>query len=152
MYFDSNGNLTGRFTINEAKKMKVVIPAGLCIKAMDSVLEYKDGQVIPSKSYITGRILTPFETWTDETEDESAEDVLNVRHSISEERLAQLRNGNFGSTSQEMALLDSILYYMAQQELANALLVFPDDPIWKKQDQRSSIYRKELGRSRVCDK
>ncbi len=63
--FNEKGQLTGTLELKESQFMHLVVPAGLAIKAMDSVLTYSQGKVDISKSHITGRIMTPFKTFED---------------------------------------------------------------------------------------
>jgi len=122
--FDQEGRLDGIFTIDVNRTMRMVIPAGLCIKTNDSKLVYNDGRVDTARSYINGIVLTPFETFVDsiapQPNSPAQETVIN------QQILDFLMSGNQDSASQYEDLLDSCLYYMTQSVQSNALLIFPD--------------------------
>lgn len=127
--FDQQGKLAGTFSINEPSKMKAVIPAGLCIKATSSKLVYNEGQVNLSESYIHGLVLTPFETFSDLVTPQPNPTAQGL--SINQEMLDAFLGGMAGSASQYEAVLDSSLFYMAQQVQNGTLLIFPDDSVWE---------------------
>ena len=126
--FNGQGQLTGTLELKETQFMHLVVPAGLAIKAMDSVLTYSEGKVDASKSHITGRILTPFKTFEDvlptDTQESASKRVMDAK------TFAALsgKAGSISGNTQTLNVLHQSLYYIAQRAQIDALLVFPDDP------------------------
>lgn len=123
--FNKNGQLNGSFRLDGTQKMRIVVPAGLMIKATDSFLDYRQGQVNASASYIEGRILTIYETWTDDWPGGGDQGGSAETHSLGQEDLESLLNSSGASNE---ALVDSALYFIVQGAQSNALHLFPDDP------------------------
>ena len=121
--FNKNGQLNGSFRLDGMQMMRVVVPAGLCIKVTASFLDYRQGQVNPSSSYIEGRILTRYETWTgDQTTGDTWDDAPD--HALTWEQIGVITQSG---TAPDNDLVTSALYFIAQGAQSNTLLLFPDN-------------------------
>ena len=126
--FNEQGQMTGTLELKESQFMHLVVPAGLAVKAMDSVLTYSQGKVDTSKSHITGRIMTPFKTFEDVLPTDTQ--ISASKRVMDQKTFATLsgKAGTIGGNAQTLNVLHQSLYYIAQRAQIDALLVFPDDP------------------------
>jgi len=63
--FSPSGLLSGKLTLSKDQTLRLVIPAGLGLKASSSTLVYEQGAVSAAASSIKGKILLPFTTFDD---------------------------------------------------------------------------------------
>lgn len=121
--FNKNGQLNGSFRLDGTQQMRLVVPAGLCIKVTRSSLDYRRGQVNTSASYIEGRVLTQYGKWTDDESIDDSQEEDTQNHTLGLDDIAAL---SVSADASNQALADSALYFIAQEAQSNSLLLFPD--------------------------
>jgi len=124
--FDLDGKLRGEFKLHETQKMKLVIPAGLCLKVFDSIFYYQNGAIDQSRSYIRGRLLTPFKTFDDAEGMTWNLPTSMASHTLNQAMLDDVMNDYTLSNSGNM-ILDSSLYYLSQMTQSSGMVFFPDE-------------------------
>jgi hypothetical protein len=136
MGFDAQGKLTGVMELKTVQTIRTVIPAGLGIRVIKAVLQYKDGAISESDSRIEGKVLLPFETFQDTLPVELDPDLL-IRTFSEEDRIVtdndlhkkiiETPAAGMAINKDQKEIVDRGMYYLASRIQANSLKVLPMD-------------------------
>jgi hypothetical protein len=140
--FSKDGLLTGKLTLNNPQTLSLVVPAGIGIRANNSVLSYKNGVVQPQESSLSGKLILPYNTYEDQvfakavlTDEAEPGDVVlkGFDRFISAEKNTILQD----ISSTELAVLNGSMAYLGYRIQSHGLTVLPTDT--SLQDKYSSI-------------
>lgn len=135
--FSPEGQMNGRLTLVREQTLRLVIPAGLGLKASTSTLVYENGTVAADSSTIKGKILLPFSTFDDTFVPPSAIIQPNFNSSsvlagfdrfLPEGIVTETPTKEViiqSMTAEETADLDKAITYFAGRVQSSSLLIMP---------------------------
>ncbi|HAL74504.1 MAG TPA: hypothetical protein DCM45_05350 [Clostridiales bacterium] len=135
--FDPAGQMSGKLTLGKDQTLRLVIPAGLGLKASSSTLVYEQGSVSAAASSIKGKILLPFTTFDDTYVPPASMIRPNLNDSAALAGFDRfLPDGIVAETPSrdsiiqsmtptEIADLDSAITYFAERVQSTSLLIMP---------------------------